>query len=96
MSEGAVLPYWLRSQLGVVARQLEPCNLACVEHDRAYYEGGTEEERELADAALRDAVTPYVEEQWARVWYEAIRTAGAEHWGTGRTWDGRKLWQGAP
>jgi hypothetical protein len=95
MSSGCDVPYWLRTQLGIIPRQYESCNLACVDHDRAYYEGGTEAERELADSALRDAVAPIVGEIWAAEWYNAIRIVGEKHWGTGRTWDGRTLWSGA-
>jgi hypothetical protein len=96
MSDGCSIPGWLRSLLPILEAQCNECRPACVDHDRAYYEGGTEQERELADAALRDAVTPIIGEQWALEWYNALRLFGGGHWGTGRTWDGRVLWQDVP
>jgi len=95
MSDGCSLPYWLRSCLGVIDRQYVACRDYCVAHDEAYYNGGTEEEREAADAALRDAIAPVVGDYWAQEWYVALRMMGGTHWGTGRTWDGRKMWEGA-
>lgn len=62
----------------------------CFEHDMAYWKGGTEEEREAADAALRDCVAQRTGNSvLADVMYEGVRFGGSPYfynwyrWGYG-------------
>jgi hypothetical protein len=95
MSDGCSIPSWLRRYMPILDSQCEECRTFCVEHDEAYYNGGTEFDREVADRTLRDAVEPVIGWRWAQEWYVALRLYGGGHWGTGRTWDGRWLWREA-
>ncbi|MCG8415581.1 MAG: hypothetical protein MI746_15300 [Pseudomonadales bacterium] len=62
----------------------------CFEHDIAYWKGGTGEEREAADAALRDCVAQRTGNSvLAEVMYEGVRFGGSPYfynwyrWGYG-------------
>lgn len=62
----------------------------CFEHDIAYWKGGTAEEREAADVALRDCVASRTGNQTlANVMYEGVRFGGSPYfynwyrWGYG-------------
>ncbi len=93
MSDGCSVPEWLCRIIPVLREQCAALREDCIEHDKAYYYGGTEAERERADAKLRVAATLKVGEEWAEAWWNVIRVLGGSHWGTGRTWDGRALWE---
>ncbi len=95
MSDGCSVPTWLLDYVPLLAQVCAVARDICVAHDRAYYEGGTEEDRERADLALRDALEPRIGAWLALEFYNAVRLCGGSHWGTGRTWDGRALWQAA-
>jgi hypothetical protein len=78
---------------GVVVGRLEfvPC---CVEHDVAYWAGGTREQKSAADLRLRQCVQEKSNEFMADVYYQAVRVAGGPylptpfHWGYG--WEKRR------
>ena len=66
----------------------------CFEHDIAYWRGGTLEEREAADRALRDCVLAKTNNgALARVMYEGVRIGGSPYfynwyrWGYGWSFD---------
>lgn len=70
----------------------------CVEHDVAYWKGGTTEQREAADRRLADCVrTATGDEALARVMYEGVRAGGSPYfynwyrWGYG--WSDGRLYQ---
>lgn len=92
MSDGCSVPRRLRGIIPALEEQCERCRAFCIEHDRAYYEGGTEDDRRAADGRLYDSIRTIIGERWALEWYAALRVGGYTHWGTGRTWDGRALW----
>ena len=59
----------------------------CVEHDVAYWKGGTEEEREAADLKFRECILKKTgDETLARVMYEAVRAGGSPHFPTWYRW----------
>lgn len=59
----------------------------CVTHDLAYWRGGTAEEREHADAALRDCVLARTGRQTlANQMYRGVRLAGTPLLPTGFRW----------
>lgn len=93
MSDGCSVPRRLRELIPALDEQCAACRPYCVDHDRAYYEGGSEDDRRAADARLYDAIRPIIGEKWALEWYAALRAGGASHWATGRTWDGRRMWE---
>lgn len=64
----------------------------CFEHDISYWQGGTKEERELADKALKDCVFRKTgDEKLAELMYRGVRFGGSTYfpnwyrWGYG--WD---------
>ena len=66
----------------------------CIEHDRAYWTGGSEEQRKLADLALRDCVAKTTGNQvLADVMYAGVRVGGESYfpthyrWGYGKPYD---------
>ena len=59
----------------------------CVEHDVAYWKGGTEEEREAADLKFRECILKKTgDEVLARVMYEAVRAGGGPHFPSWYRW----------
>ncbi len=66
----------------------------CVEHDIAYWQGGTEQQREAADLKLRQCVTDKTNNQaLAKLMYEGVRFGGSPYfynwyrWGYGWTYE---------
>ncbi len=64
----------------------------CTAHDRAYWKGGTYQERMDADLALRDCVAQVNEPEIAAVMLVGVRVGGSPlfptrfRWGYGWTW----------
>ena len=59
----------------------------CVEHDVAYWQGGTAEEREAADLKFRECILEKTgDKALARVMYEAVRAGGSPHFPTWYRW----------
>lgn len=59
----------------------------CFEHDIAYWRGGTEAEREAADAALRDCVTEKTgDAAFGRLMYDGVRVGGSPYFLTWYRW----------
>jgi hypothetical protein len=60
----------------LVGRCDPPWNDLCVEHDRAYWAGGTAEMRRQADRVLRDGVAHNGHPVWAWLMWAAVRPGG--------------------
>jgi len=58
----------------------------CIAHDRAYWAGGTEEERKSADRTLRECVAAIGEPEVADVMLAGVRAGGAPWLPTGFRW----------
>lgn len=58
----------------------------CVEHDRAYWRGGTYEERIAADRALQECVARVGEPAIALVMLAGVRVGGSPFWPTSFRW----------
>ena len=59
----------------------------CVEHDIAYWKGGTEEEREAADLKFRECILKKTGDAvLAKLMYEAVRAGGSPHFPTWYRW----------
>ncbi|MEO0365857.1 MAG: hypothetical protein AAF265_10225 [Pseudomonadota bacterium] len=59
----------------------------CLEHDVAYWQGGTREQRQAADQKLRDCVAEATgSDALARVMYEGVRTGGGPQFPTWYRW----------
>ena len=59
----------------------------CVEHDVAYWKGGTEEEREAADLKFRACILKKTgDKALAKLMYEAVRAGGGPHFPTWYRW----------
>lgn len=60
---------------------------SCVEHDRAYWRGGTAEDRRKADEALRAGVEERTGHAWlATIMYRGVRIGGSPYWPTPFRW----------
>ena len=93
MSDGCSVPKILRDLVPDLEAMCALCRPECLEHDKAFYYGGTFEEFMQANERLYEGIKPKIGEQWATLWYGGVQLAGWSHWGTGRTWDGRAMWQ---
>ncbi len=58
----------------------------CVEHDFAYWKGGTEEDRALADETLRACVERAGEPNIASMMHTGVRMGGSPIWPTSYRW----------
>lgn len=58
----------------------------CIQHDLAYWMGGTREERRDADQALRQCVADIGEEEIAEIMLAGVRVGGSPYWPTGYRW----------
>ena len=59
----------------------------CLKHDIAYWQGGTEEEREAADIAFRECVKKKTgNSELAEVMYQAVRQGGEPYYPTWYRW----------
>lgn len=58
----------------------------CVEHDKAYWKGGTYEERRLADERLKECVKAKGEPFIAEVMEEGVRAGGSPFFPTSYRW----------
>jgi hypothetical protein len=58
----------------------------CVDHDRAYWRGGTAEERRQADARLRECVKRVGKPTLASLMYRGVRLGGMPLWPTWFRW----------
>ncbi|MPZ36304.1 MAG: hypothetical protein GEV13_36050 [Rhodospirillales bacterium] len=68
-----------------------PWEGCCVEHDRAYWRGGTYDERAAADRQLLICVAARGHPYWALAMYVAVRIGGASAWPTPWRWGYGKL-----
>lgn len=58
----------------------------CIEHDKAYWRGGTREERLAADRALRNCVAACGKPDIAELMLLGVRVGGAPWWPTSFRW----------
>ena len=59
----------------------------CVEHDVAYWKGGTADERKAADLKFRECIRNTTgDEALALLMYEAVRAGGSPHFPTWYRW----------
>jgi hypothetical protein len=58
----------------------------CVEHDKAYWRGGTYEDRVVADKALRRCVESVGEPEIAALMLAGVRVGGSPYWPTEFRW----------
>lgn len=58
----------------------------CVEHDLAYWRGGTRDEREHADARLQQCVAGVGEPRVAELMLKGVRVGGSPYWPTPFRW----------
>jgi hypothetical protein len=58
----------------------------CIEHDYAYWQGGTRQERLAADKALRDCVAAVGEPAIAQLMLAGVRVGGSPHLPTPFRW----------
>jgi hypothetical protein len=74
-----------------VTGKAPPWEGCCDEHDLAYRDGGTDEQRAAADKALYDCVKARGYPGWALLMYLAVRFAGGTFFAGSNTWGyGRK------
>ncbi len=58
----------------------------CTEHDKAYWAGGTYQQRKQADIALKQCVTAVGEPQIAQLMLAGVRVGGSPYWPTQFRW----------
>ena len=58
----------------------------CVEHDKAYWAGGTYEDRKIADKALKECVATAGEAQIAEIMLAGVRVGGSPYFPTRFRW----------
>ena len=58
----------------------------CIEHDRAYWKGGSFQDRVLADLTLKKCVSDLGEPQVAEIMLQGVRTGGSPYWPTRFRW----------
>jgi len=58
----------------------------CVEHDKAYWAGGTYKDREIADKALKECVATVGEPQIAEIMLAGVRVGGSPYFPTRFRW----------
>lgn len=77
-----------------VLRHAPPWENDCVEHDRAYWEGGTKAKRRRADLKLAAKIVLKGYPLIAMVTYYAIRVGGHPWWPFSWRWDYGRHWPG--
>ena len=58
----------------------------CTEHDKAYWRGGTYEERLTADETLRQCVNSVGQPKIAELMFKGVRIGGSPYWPTRFRW----------
>ena len=58
----------------------------CIQHDKAYWQGGTYADRWQADTALRQCVTAVGQPEIAEVMLAGVRVGGSPYWPTRFRW----------
>jgi hypothetical protein len=79
---GGMSKAWL-----TVFGELPPWEGACIEHDRAYWNGGTWRDRRAADIRLRDSVVKGGWPIMGWLMYFAVRIGGSRYWPTPWRWN---------
>lgn len=82
----------MTSTFRLLFRRPPPWNDLCIEHDRAYWRGGTVEQRREADRALMAGVVSNGHPVWAVLMWASVRIGGVPwlplpwRWGYGWGW----------
>lgn len=80
MSDGCSVPKLVRLVLGLSETPAETA--VCVLHDKAYYYGGSSDDRAKADLALREGLVAAGMSRWlAWFYYAGVRIGGHPVWG---------------
>jgi len=88
-SDGCSVPAVLKRLIPALQRFCDACDkTACLEHDEAYWTGGSEADRLVADYKLFLAARAAIGDEDAVHVFNAVRNYGAGHWGTERPWHG--------
>lgn len=58
----------------------------CVVHDKSYWQGGTEQQRLLADLTLKECVTSVGKPNIAKLMLSGVRVGGSPYWPTSYRW----------
>ncbi len=58
----------------------------CTQHDKAYWAGGTYQQRQQADTALKQCVTQVGEPHIAQLMLAGVRVGGSPYWPTQFRW----------
>ncbi len=87
MSDGCSVPAAIQNLFPAIDEACVTCFACCAAHDHAYYDGGSEDQRLIADCALRDCMIPIAGVEMAERFYHAVRLFGGDHWGE-RKWHG--------
>lgn len=58
----------------------------CLEHDKAYWLGGTYDDRRAADQALQDCITEVENSHLADLMWAGVRAGGSPYWPTSFRW----------
>jgi len=58
----------------------------CVVHDKTYWQGGTAEQRKIADLELESCVAEIGEPKIAKLMLAGVRVGGSPHWPTKFRW----------
>ena len=103
MSDGCSVPRVLRDLIPDLEAMCALCRPECLEHDEAFYYGGTFDEFMMANTKLYNGILPKLRtrygpqegERWAVLWYGAVQLGSWSSWTTGHRWDGRAFHQQA-
>ena len=88
-SDGCSVPEVLKKLVPALQAFCDACDhMACLEHDRAYWTGGTAAERIVADFTLFEYARAACGDTTAALVFDAVRNFGATHWGAELPWHG--------
>src|SRR5437773_12390489 len=97
VSDGCSVPALLKKLIPALQDFCDKCDATvCRMHDLAYDRGGTAADRIAADYTLFRGARTLCGDEVAAIVFDAVRTYGASHWGTGRQWHGGDAFWPAP
>lgn len=83
-SDGCTFLSWVNKLFGRPPLKYRDC---CIEHDRAYFYGGTRQDRKAADVALRKCVEEVTGKKvWPLLMYIAVRIFGHPRFPSALRW----------
>lgn len=88
-SNGCSVPAMLKKAIPALQDFADKCDeSACATHDEAYERGGAAADRIAADYTLFLETRRLCGDSVASAVFDAVRSFGATHWGTGLPWHG--------